>query len=124
MEAARPIEDSVVEEKPPTQAPVQARPTSPPIVKRPFVAGFLSLFPGIGNIYNGLYLRGIIFFVVVAGILLIVLGAIASLQLYLGIDLSWMIQYWPLAIIAFGAWLVFAWIRERRKASGDGEEIV
>jgi len=199
MEAAKPIEASIAEEKVPAQCPAQDKlqvpaqskgqppaqaqlPASrPPILKRPFVAGFLSLFPGIGNIYNGLYLRGIIFFTVVAcllalgsdegqehsvlgfviafvwifnvldayrqarlinygyaqdlgqedlpklpkagqggllaGILLIVLGVIASLQFYLGIDLSWMIHYWPLAIIAFGAWLVFAWFRERAKTA-------
>jgi len=179
MEAAKPIEASVVDEKPPTQVQAQPTPPSPPILKRPFVAGVLSLFPGIGNVYNGLYVRGILFFTVIAcllalgsdegkehpvlgfviafvwifnvldayrqarlinygyaqdlgqedlpklpksgqggllaGILLIVLGIVASLQLYLDIDLSWTIHYWPLAIIALGAWLVVAWVRERRK---------
>jgi hypothetical protein len=150
------------------------------------VAGFFSLFPGMGNVYNGLYLRGIIFFTVIAcllalgseeggehsvlgfviafvwifnvldayrqawlinygyaqdlgqedlpklpkagqggllaGILLIVLGVVASLQLYLGIDLSWLIHYWPMAIMAFGAWLVVAWVRERRKREESVEE--
>jgi hypothetical protein len=182
MEAARPINADAAEEKP----EVQPLPSQAPILKRPFVAGFLSLFPGMGNIYNGLYLRGIIFFTVIAclmalgsdergehdvlgfviafvwifnvldayrqatlinygyaqdlgqedlpklpkagqggllaGILLIVLGVIASLQLYLDIDLSWMISYWPLAVIAFGAWMVYAWVRERRKRDEGGEE--
>ena len=180
MEAARPIETPIAEEK--SVAP--SLPPSPPLLKRPFVAGFLSLFPGIGNVYNGLYLRGLLFFTVIAcllalgsdeghehpvlgfviafawifnvldayrqatlinlgyaqdlgqedlpripkagqggllaGILLIVLGAVAGLQLYLGIDLSWMIHFWPLAVIASGGWLVFAWLRERAKQTeGD-----
>ena len=179
MEAARPIEANVVDEKPPTQAKAQPTPPSPPILKRPFVAGFLSLFPGIGNVYNGLYVRGILFFTVIAcllalgsdegkehpvlgfviafvwifnvldayrqarlinygyaqdlgqedlpklpksgqggllaGILLIVLGVVASLQLYLDIDLSWIIKFWPLALVGIGGWLIFAWFREKHR---------
>ncbi len=34
--------------------------------KNPNLAALLSLFPGIGNIYNGLYMRGITFFLVIA----------------------------------------------------------
>jgi hypothetical protein len=33
--------------------------------KNPWIAAFLSLFPGVGNIYNGLYMRGLIFFLIV-----------------------------------------------------------
>jgi hypothetical protein len=32
------------------------------------LAGFLSLMPGLGNVYNGLYLRGITFFLIWGGI--------------------------------------------------------
>jgi phage shock protein PspC (stress-responsive transcriptional regulator) len=173
METARPVENPAVEAP---KAPLPAQ--SPPLQKHPIFAAVLALFPGMGNVYNGLYLRGIIFFTVIAcllalgteggnhpvlgfvvafvwifnvldsmrqahlincghaqdlgqtdlpkipkagqggllaGILLIVLGVVASLQLYFGIDLSWMIRYWPLAIIAFGAYLVAAWYREHRK---------
>ena len=39
-----------------------------PHYKSPMFAGFLSMFPGLGNIYNGLYQRGITFFVIVVGI--------------------------------------------------------
>lgn len=182
MEAAKPIEAAVAEEN----AAVQSPPSVPPLLKRPFVAGVLSLFPGIGNVYNGLYLRGILFFTVIAcllalgsekgqehsvlgfviafvwifnvldayrqarlinygyaqdlgqedlpkipkagqggllaGILLIILGVVASLQLYLGIDLSWTLRYWPLGILAFGAYLVVAWARERRRREEADEE--
>ena len=37
--------------------------------KNPMVAGFLACFPGIGHIYNGLYVRGIVFFVTVAAMM-------------------------------------------------------
>lgn len=34
--------------------------------KNPNLAAVLSLFPGVGHIYNGLYMRGITFFLVIA----------------------------------------------------------
>jgi hypothetical protein len=37
--------------------------------KNLWVAGILSLLPGMGNIYNGLYIRGITFFLVVSGLM-------------------------------------------------------
>lgn len=37
--------------------------------KRPLLAGLLSGFPGMGNVYNGLYLRGLIQFLIVAGLM-------------------------------------------------------
>jgi len=171
MEAARPIESEPAQEKP--SAP--AVPSSPPIVKKPLVAGFLSLFPGIGNIYNGLYLRGILFFAVIAsllamgndqgeehsvlgfviafvwifnvldayrqawlinygyaqdlgredlpklpkagqggllaGVLLLLLGIAACLQVYLDVDLSWILKFWPLGLVGIGGWLVASWLR-------------
>lgn len=53
---------------PPTPAPNSWNQVNPshPLVKNPFVAGMLSIFPGLGNIYNGLYLRGVAFFVAFA----------------------------------------------------------
>jgi hypothetical protein len=36
--------------------------------RTPFLAGALSVVPGLGNIYNGLYQRGFLFFLVVTGI--------------------------------------------------------
>lgn len=56
------------ETPPPAPPPVAERPTLAQEVitpKNPWVAGLLSLFPGIGNIYNGLYLRGITFFLLI-----------------------------------------------------------
>ena len=37
--------------------------------KKPLHAGLLSLMPGMGHIYSGLYQRGVIFFLVVAGLM-------------------------------------------------------
>ena len=51
----------------PTEAPVSGTPPAPaplPLRKRPLFAAFLSLFPGLGQVYDGLYLRGAILFLV------------------------------------------------------------
>jgi len=55
---------------PPAAAPV---PVAPPAVSRknPFLAALLSAFPGMGNVYNGLYMRGFIFFLIVVSLLAI-----------------------------------------------------
>lgn len=37
--------------------------------KSPWLAGLLALFPGIGHIYNGLYMRGITFFLIAFGLI-------------------------------------------------------
>lgn len=46
-------------------------PLPPPAVSRknPFLAALLSAFPGMGNIYNGLYMRGLIFFLIVVSLI-------------------------------------------------------
>ncbi len=41
----------------------------PPQARMPFLAAFFSLFPGLGNVYNGLYLRGITFFAICVGLI-------------------------------------------------------
>jgi hypothetical protein len=51
------------DEPAPPPAPAPALP-APLTTKVPLLAGFLSFFPGLGNIYNGLYLRGLIFFLI------------------------------------------------------------
>ena len=40
-----------------------------PQARMPFLAAFFSIFPGVGNIYNGLYMRGITFFVIIIGLI-------------------------------------------------------
>lgn len=55
---------------PPAPAPVPASAAIRPIdVKNPSLAAFLSLFPGVGHIYDGLYLRGLTFFLIVASLI-------------------------------------------------------
>ncbi|HEX6863704.1 MAG TPA: hypothetical protein VF414_12845, partial [Thermoanaerobaculia bacterium] len=58
---------------PPPAAPAPAAPLAagqlPFERKRPLLAGVLSGFPGMGNVYNGLYLRGLIQFLIVAGLM-------------------------------------------------------
>lgn len=179
MENARPLEA-----EPPVNKPAEApSPSRPPLRKKPLYAGVLALFPGVGNIYNGLYLRGIIFFALVAsllaigtdargdhpvlgfgvafvwifnvidsvrqaklinfgyaqdlgledlpkvpkagqggllaGSLFVILGAVASLDVFFKVDLSWLIGYWPLAPLALGAGLIVAWFRDRRRVGGE-----
>jgi hypothetical protein len=51
--------------------PIAAPAAIPPPVgrKNPGLAALLSLFPGMGNIYNGLYMRGLTFFLVVVSMI-------------------------------------------------------
>jgi hypothetical protein len=156
---------------------------SSPMRKRPFLAGMLSLFPGIGNIYNGLYLRGLMFFLLavasihltasngelwgfvvafvwifnvldawrqanlinlgystdlgvvdspqgetalgkgslIPGVLMIVFGTAAFLDLAFGIDLDWMIEFWPIYLIGAGAWLVVVALKARQEDLAPSE---
>lgn len=175
MENARNLEvEPPVDKSSPAPAPPHT-----PMRKKPLYAGLLALFPGIGNVYNGLYLRGIIFFSLIAsllalvsdargdhpvvgfaiafvwifnvidsvrqaklinhgyaqdlgledlpkvpkagqggllaGILFLILGVIASLEVFFKVDLSWVIGYWPLAPLALGGGLLYAWYRDRRR---------
>lgn len=58
---------------PPIQDYPPVYPPAPrnPLQKSPLLAGFLSFMPGLGNVYNGLYTRGITFFFIWAGVLAI-----------------------------------------------------
>jgi len=49
---------------PPPPMPMPALP-APLAIKKPMLSAFLSAFPGLGNVYNGLYLRGLIFFMII-----------------------------------------------------------
>lgn len=51
-------------------APVAALPPpSAPLLKKPWLAFVLAGFPGIGHVYNGLYVRGLTFFSICAALL-------------------------------------------------------
>ncbi len=64
MENAQPLEnESQSQPLPPKPEP------APPMRKHAGLAGFLALFPGMGHIYNGLYVRGVVFFVIIASLM-------------------------------------------------------
>jgi hypothetical protein len=165
----------------PAAAPVAPAPVAPAVPaigrKNPGLAALLSLFPGMGNIYNGLYMRGVTFFLVVvsligiasdghdlfaaavvffwlfnvidayrqatlinygyaqdlglidlprhprasqggvaAGVLLALIGLVALLERYFDIRLDWLFDLWPFALVLLGGWLIWASLRDRRRA--------
>jgi hypothetical protein len=60
----------------PEPAPAFTAPTPVPVApptavgrKNPFLAALLSAFPGMGNIYNGLYMRGLTFFLIIVSLI-------------------------------------------------------
>jgi hypothetical protein len=163
--------------EPPPAVPVVPQPAPAPLGhKNPMLAAVLSLFPGMGNVYNGLYMRGITFFLVIAslivvserhslfglgvaffwifnvidayrqatlinygyaqdlglldlpkhprasqgglfsGILLSLIGLFAIADRYFVIDLDWVFDLWPFALVAIGVWLIVSTIRDRQRA--------
>ena len=161
---------------PPPPEPASSSPAAGevPMPKKPLFAGFLSLFPGAGNIYNGLYLRGVTFFVLAAGTIymaanrgelwgfvvafvwifnvldawrqaslinlgittdlgltdqpkptaygyggviaggaLLLVGLLAAFEIYLGLDIDWILNLWPLFLMALGAWFVWSSVRAK-----------
>ncbi|HBL29476.1 MAG TPA: hypothetical protein DD490_21800 [Acidobacteria bacterium] len=74
------------ETAPPPAAPPAPVRTLPPAlaVKKPALAAFLSLFPGLGNVYNGLYLRGAIFFLIYATLLGIIITSNGDTAFFFG----------------------------------------
>lgn len=164
---------------PPQAVPVPAAAPAAFERKRPLFAGVLSGFPGMGNVYNGLYVRGLIQFLIVAGlmglvdhagnaffvmsmiffwafsvldsyrqamlinygyaqdlglldqpqrpkagqggliagIILTLLGIVATLEQYVDIDLRWLYDLWPVLLIGVGIWLIVAAVRERNRAT-------
>lgn len=164
----------------PVATPVTTAPPTAPlpapaaaIRKNPLYAGILSLMPGIGNAYNGLYIRGVTFFLVIGalmtlanddegwvfaiifawifnivdavrqahlinygyaqdlglvdlpaqprasqggmflGLLLIALGIFGLLNRFFDIDFRFIREFWPLALLALGSWMVWASYRDR-----------
>ena len=176
---------------PPVDPPPPSAEAPPPpprqaanaLPKNALFAGFLSLFPGAGNIYNGLYLRGVTFFVVAAGsiymvshrgelwgfvvafvwifnvldawrqanlinygyssdlgltekvrpvaqgnggviggIALLVVGLVASMEIYLDIDVDWIFDLWPFYLMLLGAWFIFSSLQAKREEREELED--
>ncbi len=166
---------------PPAAAPPVAYsplPAAPPrVLKNPAAAGFLSVIPGLGHVYLGLYQRAIMFFLVFAvtqtflayvrhgevpaglflafwwffclidavrqakainmtgapesnllvgekpmsfsgsltfGVFLVLVGTFFLADRFFRIDLSFLFDWWPLLLIAFGAWQIFAYWKTRQ----------
>lgn len=166
--------------EPPASAPVVSPAAAPAPIgnKNPGLAALLSFFPGMGNVYNGLYMRGVTFFVVVltligitsrggndlfgfaiaffwifnivdayrqavlinygyaqdlgltdlprhprasqgglaAGVLLFFIGLFALLERYFDIRLDWLFDLWPFGLVLLGGWMIWASLRDRRRA--------
>ncbi|MBZ5494987.1 MAG: hypothetical protein LAP85_01175 [Acidobacteriia bacterium] len=179
-------EEAAARAYPPRDVPWQRKPAYPedPRFKSPALATFLSLVPGLGQVYVGYYRQGfinilvvgtlismlapgprvhwpltplLVFFLVfywlynlvdaarrasfynqalsgiavtefpqefkmpeaygslAGGVLLIVAGLIIASNTVLHYSLDWLREWWPVAPILFGAFLVFQSVRERRK---------
>jgi hypothetical protein len=175
---------NAVEPLPPYEVPEAPAPVHQPgppsvAVKRPALAALFSLCPGMGHVYNGLYLRGLVFFLIVssllcivirghalvtfamvffwlfnildayrqaslinygyaqdlglqdrpaspvsgqvgavAGVLLVLIGLFALADRYLTINLDWIFDLWPVALIAVGGWLLVGAFRDRKRGQG------
>ena len=55
-----------------------------------------------------------------AGLLLILIGGFLLLNRFVTIDLSFLNDWWPILLVAFGAWQVFRHYQGKRPASGEG----
>ena len=175
------------------QAPPPPQPAAAPLAqpaaasrhKNPTLAAFLSIFPGVGNLYNGLYMRGLAFFLVCAsliflvaeepgplfgmaipffwifnmvdayrqatflnhgygtdlgvdeppklasagqggmmvGIILFLIGGIALLEQFnVRINLDWLVDLWPIFLMAIGGWLIFDTMRDKARKAAEADE--
>ncbi len=183
---------------PPESPPPPSAPYAPPMPyatrqnpnhRAPLLAGFLSFMPGLGNIYNGLYLRGITFFLMwggifalairtgnrsdgesealaflipglifvwlfnlfdayrqanlinhgyatdlglsdsgrwtrppgglMLGVVILLIGVYGLLEQFFDLDLTVILDYWYLAFIAFGIWLILQARRAKTKPAMD-----
>jgi len=179
---------------PPTPSVLELPPTVPEAFgqgrsKNPYLAAVFSLFPGAGHIYNGLYMRAVSFFLIIAtliglagsqgqpaaglfgfavaffwifnvldsyrqaalinlglvhdlgledslsvpkpgqggiaaGILMFAIGLFATVDRFVDIDLQWVLDLWPIALMGAGAWIAWSSLRERRSEpnGSDSEE--
>jgi len=163
---------------PPVAYVAPAAPTAPPHpqAKNPAAAGFLSVIPGLGHVYLGLYQRAVIFFAIwvvvmsvvphaggpaglmipfwwffvlidavrqakainatgvpesnllpnekplnfsgslTFGIFLVLVGLFFFLDRWYRIDLSFLFDFWPILLIAFGAWQIFSYWKSKQPA--------
>jgi hypothetical protein len=53
------------------------------------------------------------------GALLFTVGLIALLEIQFGFDLDWLFDYWPLLLMAFGAWIAVTALRDLLKSKEE-----
>jgi hypothetical protein len=152
--------------------------------KSPFLAGLLSLLPGLGQVYVGYYVSGFVNVVIVGatitalnsmeghhgsgepflgiflaffwlfniidavrkanlynlyqlgekerpaptdsplvgGIVLVVAGLLFAAKFTFGLDMDWLQQVWPLALLIGGAYLIWKYRRTKRQMRGSSED--
>jgi hypothetical protein len=56
------------------------------------------------------------------GIFLILFGAFFLLDRFVTIDLSFLLDWWPLLLVAFGAWQVFSYFRSKQEIEAKTAE--
>lgn len=53
---------------------------------------------------------------VMVGVILLLIGGFALYDNYFGpIDLDWLIDLWPVFLMAIGAWLIFDAVRDKKR---------
>ena len=166
---------------PPPPPPPPAAPAQGGLTARHVVSVILALFPGLGHIYNGLYQRGIVLFLLAVGSIylateegvmgmvvafvwlfniidayrqatlielghgtdlglqdapkppangqlglmagagLFVIGFLALLDHTFGYDIGRVWEFWPLGLLAAGAWLMIGAYRQWRRNQAEAE---
>jgi hypothetical protein len=56
------------------------------------------------------------------GVVLVVLGLIIFSNTMFGMSLAWLEQWWPLGLVAGGAYLIYSAVRDRQRRSEPGTE--
>ncbi|HEX9731305.1 MAG TPA: hypothetical protein VGG06_04870, partial [Thermoanaerobaculia bacterium] len=50
----------------------------------------------------------------VPGVVLVLLGFYGVLREYFDLDLSWVVDQWPIAIMILGGWMIYQTLRQRQ----------
>lgn len=53
------------------------------------------------------------------GVFLILVGGFLFLRRFVDINLRWLVEYWPVLLIAFGAWQVFTYYKANQKKEDE-----
>ena len=176
-----PPRQAASEQAPPPPPPPGPAPSQGGLTARHVVSVILALFPGLGHIYNGLYQRGIVLFLLAVGSIylateegvmgmvvafvwlfniidayrqatlielghttdlglqdapkppangqlgllagagLFLIGFLALLDHTFGYDIDRVWEFWPLGLLAAGAWLMIGAYRQWRRNQAEAE---